>query len=77
MHLPVVWSQCGALLDHDPPSWQVRVAFPTRIWSAAHFMVTGVPGGEAGLCPCVDPSTVNAGHSDEKWKYIIYKLLKN
>ena len=54
---------CGASLDHAPSSWQVSVALPTRIWLAAHSMVTVVPVGEAVQFPCADPSTVNPGQT--------------
>ena len=66
MKLPIL-SHCGASLDHDPSSWQVRVAVPTRLCVAAHSMVTVFPVGEAAQLTCVESSTVKAGHSGEKW----------
>ena len=54
---------CGTSLDQYPSSSQVNVAFPTRIWPVEHSMVTVVPVSEAAQFPCVDPSTVNPGHT--------------
>ena len=62
MNLPIV-THCGASLDHVPSSWQVSVPLPIRIWVVTHSMVVVVPGGETVQFPCVDPSTVKAGHS--------------
>eukprot|EP00116_Pleurobrachia_bachei_P006842 sb/3467104/ len=59
---------CGISLDHDPSSWHVRVALPSRLWLAAHSIVAVVPVGEAVQLPCVDPSTENAEHCGAELK---------
>ena len=63
MSLPIL-SHCGISLDHDPSSWQVSVALPTRIWVAAHSMVAVIPVSEAAQFPFVDPSTAKAKQSN-------------
>ena len=62
------FSHRGSSLDQDSSSPHVNAALPIRIWLAAHLTVVVVPVGEAFQLPCVDPSTVKAGHTDTEWK---------